>query len=135
MRPVVRSPTSALPSGIIARPAGAVRWVATTFGSTRLPPLDDGPPPGTGLPPGWPPPGPLLGSGTIGCARAPGPSPPMPIEGLGSQVGGASAPDSLHAASSPATAAQVRSARTDCMPASLPRGPVQGSGPVVTSLG
>src|SRR5438552_11698375 len=92
MRPGERSPTRAVPSGIIVSPTGAVRYVATTLWSMGLPePLEDplapgtpGPPPGPATPPF--PPGPD-GTGMIGLACAPG-APPTPNRGLGSQVGG-----------------------------------------------
>src|SRR5664280_1207397 len=93
MRPVVRSPTSAVPSGRSAMASGAVRFVATTEGSSVLLPVGLG-----GLPSGPLARGGADGCGTLGMALGRCGSPRN--EGAGVQVG------------SPARAPAAQPART-----------------------
>ena len=74
-RPVVRSPTSAVPSGSTASPHGRVSPIATTLGSSAVP---------ASGPPGWPG-APGLGALRLdgGCGRSAGGGP----SGCGTQVG------------------------------------------------
>ena len=126
IRPVVRSPTSAVLSGIIVSPTGARRCVATTSGSPVPVRPGDGDWPGAVLPGCWPAPGELGdsdGTGMIGVSCTPGPSPFVPKPGLGSQVGSDDFACAQPVSSSPAapTSSQDRARR---MTTSLPGDPV-----------
>src|SRR5215471_21080701 len=99
MCPVVRSPTSAVPSGINTSPVGWLRFVARTPDPTAPPPGDRGEPGAFGSGPCGPL-GPCDGAwfGADGGGVA-----SRVIEGCGTQVGASLAP-AAHPASSPAEA-------------------------------
>src|SRR5882757_3378244 len=120
MRPVVRSPTRAVPSGSNVTPVGASRLVATTPEPAVLDGLDEpgelgtvvGVPPGApGGPPGW-----------LGCVPR-GPASRL-MDGCGTQVGLASAPAPQAASSPPAPSSATTRHGIGRMRPSLPCVPV-----------